>query len=91
MPLAFKATCPHVLALMRLGCLTHVLTHNFKNHFLGFFIFLFLFTGLYVYHVCTVPAKARRGRQLLGITIVTKWMLGIEPQSSGKTASAFNH
>lgn len=38
-----------------------------------------------MYHVCAVPAKARRGRQLLGITIaVTKWMLGIEPQSSGK-------
>lgn len=45
-----------------------------------------------VYHMCTVPMEARRESDPLELelqaVVYHKWVLGIEPRSSGKAASA---
>lgn len=53
---------------------------------------------LYVYVpcVCLVHKEARKGYQLLWnrsyiSLLAPMWMLGLEPRSSGRTASSLNH
>lgn len=46
---------------------------------------------MYAHHVCEVHKKARTGHWLHWSWSYMIWVLGIEPESSGRAAGAPNH